>query len=118
MTDPEVTPKLGNQTYDLLKFIAQIVLPALATLYFAIAGLWHLSYVEQIVGTIAALDTFLGVLLGLSTKTYRKAKLRADGNFVVNKTDPTKNLYSLELDTPFDDVEKKSSIRLNVVHPR
>lgn len=64
--------KLTNKTYDILKYIAQYVLPACGTLYFALAGIWDLPYGEQIVGTITAIDTFLGVLLGISTNTYNK----------------------------------------------
>ena len=64
--------KLKNSTYDLLKYIAQIVLPAIATLYFALAQIWGLPYGEQIVGTITAIDAFLGALLGISTKFYYK----------------------------------------------
>ena len=64
--------KLNNKTYDILKFIAQIVLPAVGTLYFALAGIWNFPYGEEIVGTITAVDTFLGALLGLSSVTYNK----------------------------------------------
>lgn len=63
---------MSNKTYDILKYIAQIVLPALGTLYFALSSLWGLPYGEQIVGTITAVDTFLGALLGVSTAQYRK----------------------------------------------
>ena len=61
---------MSNQTYDTLKFIAQIVLPALGTLYFAIAGIWGLPYGEQIVGTITAVDAFLGAILKISSDQY------------------------------------------------
>ena len=64
--------KLSNKMYDILKWIAQYLLPASGTLYFALAGIWGLPYGEQIVGTITAVDTFLGVLLGLSTIQYNK----------------------------------------------
>ena len=64
--------KLNNKTYDILKFIAQIVLPAVGTLYFALAGIWNFPYGEEIVGTITAVDTFLGALLGFSSATYNK----------------------------------------------
>lgn len=64
--------KLNNKTYDILKWIAQYLLPAAGTLYFALAGIWDLPYGEQIVGTITAVDTFLGVLLGISTVNYKK----------------------------------------------
>ena len=63
---------MNNKTYDVLKYIAQIVLPALGTLYFALAQIWGLPYGEEIVGTITALDCFLGALLGLSTIAYNK----------------------------------------------
>jgi hypothetical protein len=64
---------LKNKTYDVLKYIAQIALPAVATLYFALASLWNLPYAEQVVGTITAIDTFLGTLLHVSSSTYGKA---------------------------------------------
>lgn len=64
--------KLSNKLYDILKYIAQIVLPAAGTLYFALAGIWGFPYGEQIVGTITALDVFLGVLLKISSDSYNK----------------------------------------------
>lgn len=64
--------KLSNKAYDILKWIAQLLLPAVATLYFALAGIWGFPYGEQIVGTITAIDTFLGVILGISTAQYKK----------------------------------------------
>lgn len=64
----------SNKTYDILKFIAQIVLPAVGTLYFALASIWGLPYGEQIVGTITAIDAFLGALLGVSTAQYNKGE--------------------------------------------
>ena len=63
---------MSNRTYDILKNIAQIVLPAIGTLYFALASIWGLPYGEQIVGTITAIDAFLGALLGISTMKYNK----------------------------------------------
>lgn len=63
---------MTNKTYDILKYIAQIVLPALGTLYFALASIWGFPYGEQIVGTITAVDTFLGALLKLSSNNYNK----------------------------------------------
>ena len=62
--------KMSNETYDKLKFVAQILLPALGTLYFALSAIWGLPYGEQIVGTITAIDAFLGACLGISTKQY------------------------------------------------
>lgn len=59
-----------NKTYDILKWIAIVILPALGTLYFALSQIWGLPYGEEIIGTIAAVDTFLGALLGISTNKY------------------------------------------------
>lgn len=65
--------KLPNRVYDVLKWIARYFLPALGTLYFAIAGIWNFPYGEQVVGTITALVTFLNAMLGLSTISYKKS---------------------------------------------
>jgi hypothetical protein len=65
---------MSNKVYDLLKYVAQIALPAIATLYFALAQIWGLPYGEQIVGTLTAIDAFLGALLGISTAQYKKGK--------------------------------------------
>lgn len=64
--------KISDKTYDILKWIAQYALPAVGTLYFALASIWGLPYGEQIVGTVTAVDTFLGVLLGISTAQHKK----------------------------------------------
>lgn len=63
---------LSDKTYSLLKWVALILLPALGTLYFALASIWGLPFGEQIVGTITAVDTFLGAILGISTNNYKK----------------------------------------------
>lgn len=64
--------KLSNKVYDILKFIAQILLPAIGTLYFALARIWDFPFAEEIVGTIAAIDTFLGAILQISANQYNK----------------------------------------------
>lgn len=63
---------MNDKLYKILKWIAMIFLPALGTLYFALAGIWGFPYAEQVVGTITAIDTFLGVILGISTAQYNK----------------------------------------------
>ncbi len=64
--------KMSNKVYDVLKWVAQIALPALATLCVAVCGIWKLPYTEQIVCTVTAIDTFLGVVLGISSAQYKK----------------------------------------------
>lgn len=62
--------QMGNKTYDVIKWFATIVLPALGTLYFALASIWEFPYAEQVVGTITAIVTFLGVVLKISSHNY------------------------------------------------
>lgn len=69
---------MTNSTYDAMKFIAQIILPAVGTLYFALARIWGLPYGEEIVGTITAVDAFLGAILGISSAAYYR-KEEQDG---------------------------------------
>ena len=63
---------MNNKVYDVLKWIALILLPALGTLYFALAGIWGFPHADAIVGTVTAVETFLGVILGISTINYNK----------------------------------------------
>ena len=70
--------KMSNKLYDVLKYIAQIVLPALGTLYFALAKIWSFPYGAEIVGTITAVDTFLGALLKLSSDKYNSEQQPPD----------------------------------------
>ena len=69
--------KLSNKVYDVLKWIALILLPALGALYFALAKIWGdtiFPYPTEIVSTISAVDVFLGAILQISTDQYNKEK--------------------------------------------
>lgn len=63
--------KLNNKSYDVLKWVALVALPATSALYVTLAALWHLPAPTEVAGTIAAIDTFLGVLLGVSSTKYQ-----------------------------------------------
>jgi len=65
---------LSNKVYDILKWVAQVVLPALGALYFGLAQIWGFPYGEEIVGTLTVIDVFLGALLGISTAQYNRLK--------------------------------------------
>ena len=65
--------QIPDRMYDILKWVALIVLPAIATLYGVLASIWGFPYGDQIVATITAIDTFMGALLGVSTYKYNKA---------------------------------------------
>lgn len=77
--------KLSNAAYDKLKFVTQILLPALGSLYFALAGIWGLPSADEVVGTIVALDTFLGVVLHISTADYNASDDRFSGTVHVGE---------------------------------
>lgn len=63
--------KMDSKTFDTLRYLAEVAIPAVATLYFALSGIWGLPYGEQIVGTMTAVDTCLGVLIGISRANYK-----------------------------------------------
>lgn len=65
---------MSNKLYDILKGIAMVVIPALATLYLTLASIWGWSNAEQIVATLTAINTFLGVVLGISSNKYKKSQ--------------------------------------------
>lgn len=64
--------KMSNKLYDVLKWMALVVLPAIATLYVTLAGIWNIPYTEQVIGTIAAVETFIGTVLQISNSQYKK----------------------------------------------
>ena len=63
---------MSNKLYDVLKWVTMVILPAIGTLYFALAGIWGFPYAEQIGGTVTATVTFMGVVLGVSSSQYKK----------------------------------------------
>lgn len=67
--------QISNKTYNILKWVAQLLLPALATFVMSLGNIWGIPYSEQISLTLVALDTALGVMLGISTKSYNSNKL-------------------------------------------
>ena len=102
---------LSNRSYNVIKFIAMILLPAAGTLYFALAGVWQLPHAQQIIGTITAVDTFLGAILHVSSKSYTPS---TDGKLVIDKSDPAKDTYSLNVTTPLSELEKKDHLLLKI----
>lgn len=101
--------QIPDKYYDFLKEVAQVILPAAATLYFALASIWGFPYGEQVVGTITAIDAFLGACLHISSMSYT-----GDGALNIDTTDPKIDKYSLDLDTPLTMVQDKKTITLRV----
>lgn len=100
---------LSNKAYDILKWIALYLLPAIGTLYFTLSGLWNLPYGEQVVGTITALDTFVAVIIGISSVNYK-----GDGTLLIDTSNPEKDIYRYEVDTPLEDLPQRKKIVLTV----
>lgn len=67
--------KLSNKTYDIIKWVVMIVLPALSALYVGLGGIWGWPYIEQVAGTISCITVFFGALLGISSASYKKSTL-------------------------------------------
>lgn len=102
---------MSNKFYDVLKWVTQYLLPGLATLYFTLAGIWHLPYVEEVLGTITAVDTFLGVILGIASKSYNKTK---DGTLNIDSSNPEKDVLSFKLGVPIEELSKHKTVTFNV----
>lgn len=113
MAESENTMALSHKLYDRLKYIAQVVLPALGTLWFTIGSIWNLAHTVEVIGTLTAIDTFLGVLLHLSSKSYYGNEQNFDGTMVVQDT-PEKTNFSLELNTDVEDLPGKHSVEFRV----
>ena len=111
------SPLLSNRTYDAIMRLVQYGLPGFGTLYFTLAQIWGLPYGEQVVGTCSAIAIFLGVLLGISKKSYNAVGPQYDGSLVVDFVNPAKDVYTLELDTPLFDLGSQDQLTLKVVNP-
>jgi len=110
---PKTYPLLSNSTYDGLKKTATIILPGLGTLYFALAAIWGLPHADEIVGTIAAVNVFVGLVLGLSTKTYNNSDAKYDGTIDVTKTDDVKT-FALNLHSDPDQLDQQKAVTFKV----
>ena len=88
---------LSNKVYDTIKFLTLVLLPGLATLYFAVAQIWGLPKAEEVVGTISAISVFLGVLARVSTSAYLASPNPYDGDMVVINRDGGGKTLSMEL---------------------
>lgn len=100
---------LNNKAYDCIKWIAQYLLPALATLWITLAKIWGLPYGTEIGATITGIDLFLGAILGISSHNYN-----GDGTIVVNEDDPTKDVYTLEYNGDINEITDKKSVTFSV----
>jgi hypothetical protein len=107
---------MSNDLYNKLKFVAQVLLPALGTLYFTLAGIWDLPKAEEVVGTIVAVDAFLGVILHISTERYNKEL--TVGTIHVSQLDSGGKSFTLDVgDADPEKIDEKEELRFKVENP-
>lgn len=107
---------LQGKTYDTVKYFAQVVIPAIGALYFALSQVWGLPGGEQVVGSVVAVDTFLGVLLHISSTNYENSEAKYDGSVDIIET-ANKKTYSLNLNDDPEKIDKNKELRLKVNSP-
>jgi len=106
---------LNNKVYAAGKWIAQIGLPAAATLYFALSQVWGLPNATEVVGTITSFDAFIGVLLGLSTASYNASDAKYDGTITVVQDSDEKKTFSLNLPGDPENLDQQKQVVFKVV---
>lgn len=112
--DTPTTPLFTNRAYDILKWLVQIVMPAAGTLYFTLAQIWGFQYAEQVVGTIAALTLFVGVVMKLSNRSYEASDDKYDGALQVTQVPGDGTEHSLVFNAPLDELQNKKNLLLKV----
>ena len=119
MTSPEMInePKgyfMNDQVYDILKRLVQIVLPAFGVFYMSIGAAWDLPGTSQVSDTIIALCTFIGVILGLSSRSYNKSDAKYDGALDITQNDDGSKVYSLNLNNDTSILDSKKNVNFKV----
>ena len=122
MTEPKETPPegfmLSDKAYSRLKRGVQIFIPAISTLYFTLGTIWGLPAVEQVIGTLAALATFGGVMLGISSKHYNSNASNFDGVIEIRTNGEGTKVYSLNLNQPAESIDEMKTVTFKVGPPQ
>lgn len=105
---------LSNSTYTTLKHIASVGLPALSTLYFTLASVWHWHDTVAIGATIAAINVFVGGFMTLSSNSYASTLAKYAGDLLVHNVDSGKS-FSIQLNSAVQAVEHAGEALLRVV---
>ena len=101
---------LNNKTYDVIKWIAQYFIPAAGTLYAALSKIWGFPYGSEVVGTLSAIDIFLGAILGISSVNYP-----GEGTLEIHAdAEADKDVYTLMLNVPVESLADKDSVTFKV----
>jgi hypothetical protein len=106
---------MPKRLYDLFKFIAQVLLPVVGSLYFILGLQWELTNENTVVGTIVVVDALLGVLLWYSSRRYNRSETRFDGIMDVIQKSGHAKMFSLELNSDPEELDKKTEVTFKVL---
>lgn len=107
------TPMLSDSAYNVVKRSATIVFPALSALYIAVAQIWNFNHIEEVVGTLTAINTFCGVIIQLSKKSYYASSAPYVGEIKV-QSDGERKIFSLVVDGDPEELENMSSANFKI----
>lgn len=107
-------PLLANNVYDMIKYAVQVGLPAIGALYFGLSQIWGFPYGEEVVGSVAVITLFLGTLIKVSNRSYETSGAGYDGRLTLDTSDGSKDVYSIELNEPFEELHNKTSLNIKV----
>lgn len=112
---PDTGFVMSEGMYKKAKWLVQVVLPAIGTMYFALSAFWDLPEPEKVIGTITVVTFFLGTLLGISTRSYNNSDARFDGSLDVTIKPDGDKVAVLGFDKVLPhDVDKLSELKLKV----
>lgn len=106
---------LSDRLYNGAKRFVQIILPAISALYFGLAQIWGFPDPEKVVGTIACVQLFLGICLGISSKTYNDLNAGEVGQLVIIQDELGHKTYSLELKGDPETIDNKDEVTFKVL---
>lgn len=107
--------QLSNSVYDWLKKATQVGLPAAGSLYFGLSQIWGLPAGEEVVGSLALLTTFFGVVLGVSTKNYNESDASVDGDVIIETDTTGKKTFGFALNEGPENLQHKQRITFRVI---
>ena len=114
---PDAGLIFSEKWYLRLKWATMVFLPALATLYFTLGSIWNFPAIEEVMGTITALATFFGVMLGISTRAYNNSEAKYGGLIDVNVNDLGDKTYTLALNSDPEQIDSMKEVTFKVSPP-
>lgn len=108
---------LNDKLYFVLNSLALVIFPAVGTLYFALAQIWGLPGAQEVIGTLVAVDTFLGVVVKVGQTSYKNSENRFDGAINIEHKDDGGKTFQLDVSAHPMVLAQKPEITLKVNKP-